>query len=47
MKLLQVALEKQNYNLAAYILVYGLIKAQVAPFYKYHGKKSKKRRWEK
>ncbi len=29
MKLLQVALEKQDYNLAAYILVYGLIKTQV------------------
>jgi len=29
MKLLQLALEKQNYNLAAHILVYGLIKAKV------------------
>ncbi len=28
MKLLQVALQKQNYNLAAHILVYGLIKAK-------------------
>jgi hypothetical protein len=27
MKLLQLALEKQDYNLAAHILVYGLIKA--------------------
>jgi len=32
MKLLQVALEKQDYNLAAYILVYGLIKTRVALF---------------
>ena len=29
MNLLQVALEKQDYNLAAHVLVYGLIKAQV------------------
>jgi len=29
MKLLKVALEKQDYNLAAHVLVYGLIKAQV------------------
>ena len=29
MKLLQLALERQNYNLAAYILVYGLIKAKI------------------
>jgi len=27
MKLLQIALEKQNYTLAAHVLVYGLIKA--------------------
>lgn len=29
MKLLKLALEKQDYNLAAHILVYGLIKAKV------------------
>jgi len=29
MKLLQLALEKRNYNLAAHVLVYGLIKAKV------------------
>lgn len=28
MKLLQVALERQNYNLAAHVLVYGMIKAK-------------------
>ena len=28
MKLLQVALERQNYDLAAHVLVYGLIKAK-------------------
>lgn len=31
MKLLQIALEKQNYTLAAHVLVYGLIKARVDP----------------
>lgn len=29
MKLLQVALERQDYNLAAHVLVYGLVKAKV------------------
>ena len=29
MKLLKAALEKQDYNLAAHVLVYGLVKAQV------------------
>ena len=28
MKLLKVALEKQNYELAAHVLVYGLLKAK-------------------
>jgi hypothetical protein len=28
-KLLSAALQKQNYNLAAYVLVYGLLKASV------------------
>jgi len=27
MKLLKIALEKQDYNLAAHVLIYGLIKA--------------------
>lgn len=29
MKVLQVALERQNFNLAAHVLVYGLVKAKV------------------
>jgi len=29
LKLLKLALEKQDYNLAAHILVYGLIKAKI------------------
>jgi hypothetical protein len=29
MKLLQLALERQDYNLAAYTLVYGLVRAKV------------------
>ncbi len=29
MKLLTIALQKQDYNLAAHVLVYGLIKASV------------------
>jgi len=29
MKLLKVALERQNFNLAAHVLVYGLVKAKV------------------
>ena len=29
MKLLQVALERQDYDLAAHVLVYGLVKAKV------------------
>ena len=32
MKLLQMALKKQDYNLAAHVLVYGLIKAQVGAY---------------
>ncbi len=47
MKLLQVALQKQNYNLAAHILVYGLIKAQVAPSRRCYGKKGNKRQGKK
>ena len=53
MKLLKLALEKQDYNLAAHVLVYGLIKAQVNPhlqnstnfggLHNYHGKKSGKK----
>ncbi len=30
MKLLKLALERQDYNLAAHVLVYGLVKAQIA-----------------
>ena len=40
MKLLKAALEKQNYNLAAHILVYGLVKANQTNC---HGKKSSKK----
>jgi len=29
MKLLQVALQRQDYNLAAHVLVYGLVKASI------------------
>ena len=29
MKLLKVALERQNFNLAAHVLVYGLVKASI------------------
>jgi len=53
MKLLQLALEKQNYILAAHILVYGLIKAKVDRYprnpqnsrrpHGCHGNKSNKR----
>ena len=53
MKLLQLALEKQNYNLAAHVLVYGLIKAKVDRYprnpqnsrrpHDCHGNKSNKR----
>ncbi len=51
MKLLQIALERQNYTLAAHVLVYGLIKARVDPSrdsypHKCHGKKSKPQRKE-
>jgi len=31
MKLLKAALDKQDYTLAAHVLVYGMIKAQVVP----------------
>jgi hypothetical protein len=48
MKLLKAALEKQNYNLAAHILIYGLVKAsQADPHnsypHNYHGKRNSKR----
>jgi hypothetical protein len=44
MKLLQIALEKQNYTLAAHVLVYGLIKAKRDG--SCNGKKSKRQRKE-
>ena len=54
MKLLKLALEKQDYYLAAHVLIYGLIKAQINPYpenpqdfrvlHNYHGKKSNKKR---
>ena len=39
MKLLKVALEQQNYNLAAHVLVYGLVKTKVEQ----NGKKKQRR----
>ncbi|MBN2186148.1 MAG: hypothetical protein JW732_01705 [Dehalococcoidia bacterium] len=56
MKLLKAALEKQDYNLAAHVLVYGLMKAQVKyPNFSskflghrdYYGKKNDKRQRRK
>ena len=46
MKLLHFALQKQDYNLAAYILVYGLIKTQLEAKTKptnYYGNKGNKK----
>ena len=43
MKLLQIALERQNYTLAAHTLVYGLVKAKVAD----NGKKRSSKRQSK
>ena len=53
MKLLTIALQKQDYNLAAHVLVYGLVKASVKdlkkpPKFRGHqkcyGNKGKKRK---
>jgi len=41
-KLLQVALQKQDYNLAAHVLVYGLVKARAKYSKNCYGKGSKK-----
>ncbi|HXZ94643.1 MAG TPA: hypothetical protein VEG28_01870 [Dehalococcoidia bacterium] len=42
LKLLSVALQKQDYNLAAHVLVYGLLKASVKNPRKCYGSKRKR-----
>ncbi len=39
MKVLRVALERQNYELAAHVLVYGLVKAKTMEGTRSNGKK--------
>ena len=50
MKLLYLALQRQDYNLAAHILVYGLIKTQLetkAKLIEHHGNKGNRKPHQK